>query len=471
MGVEYVTSLSEFNSITRNSGNKLIVVDFYADWCGPCRAIAPLFERLSGQYTGRARFIKVDVDGAPDISQQCGISAMPTFQFFKRGSKVAELQGADPGGLQSTIQQHAPSSSEIAFAGAGQTLGGGTVAEAGPPKVNWDSPAAKEEVQKRREAMAAAAAQRYTAPPPKKEPEPEPEKSTADTPTPAPAAAASSSSGAAASSSAPSASEPKSNDARLKVDQNLLQKMLEMGFPQVRAEKALILTGNKSLEPAMEWCFEHMDDADIDEPLQLVQEDGTEKEVLTPEERKKRANDALLKARKRRQEMDKQAELERERDRIRSGKEVLEAKRKHEENERKIAVEKKRKEKREAALQKKRVQELVAADRAARREKYGGAPVAKKVEEKPKEAPKPAPPPTGGKLQLRFSDGTRMEQHFEPEHTLKDVVDAIVSEKGVTEDRVKLTTMYPKRTFGEEEYGGNLVELKLLPRGVLNVNI
>lgn len=391
---------------------------------------------------------------------------MPTFQFYRRGTRVAELQGADPGGLQSTIERHAPSASEIAFAGAGQTLGGSSAAPSGPPKVNWDSPEAQEEVKKRREAMAAAAAQRYTAPPKKEVPV------KAD-PAPAPApVASSSSSGASASSSAKPAAPPKTTDPRLKVDQALLEKMLEMGFPQVRAEKALILTGNKSLEPAMEWCFEHMDDPDIDEPLQMVKEDGTAKEVLSPEERKKRANEALLKARQKRVEMDKQAEIERERDRIRSGKEVLEAKRQHEENERKRAVEKKRKEKREAALQKKRVQELVAADRAARREKYGKKK--DEVVEQPKEAPKPKPappPPTGGKLQLRFSDGSRMDQHFEPEHTLKDVVDAVVKEKGVSEARVTLSTMYPKRTFGVDEYGGTLVELKLLPRGVLNVNI
>ncbi len=436
------------------------------DWCGPCRAIAPLFERLAGQYMGRARFLKVDVDSARDISQQCGISAMPTFQFYRRGSRVAELQGADPGGLQSTIERHAPSSSEVAFAGAGQTLGGAGAASSGPPKVDWNSPGAQDEVKKRREAAAAAAAQRYTAPPKREEEEPK-------TSQPAASSAASSSAAGSSSSAPPSdTAATKTNDPRLKVDQTLLQKMLEMGFPQVRAEKALILTGNKSLEPAMEWCFEHMDDADIDEPLQMVKEDGTAKEVLSPEERKKRANEALLKARQKRQEMDKKADIERERDRIRSGREVMEAKRQHEENERKRAVEKKRKEKREAALQKKRVQELVAADRAARREKYGKKNVVEQ-QQQPKEVPKPKPaaPPTGGKLQLRFSDGTRMEQHFEPEHTLKDVVDAVVREKGVSEDRVRLTTMYPKRTYERDEYDGNLVELKLLPRGVLNVNI
>ena len=385
---------------------------------------------------------------------------MPTFHFYKNGSRVDEMQGADPGRLQSTVERLAPSSAEVSFSGTGHQLGGSS--SSGPPQVNWDSPAAQDEIKKRREAMAAAASQRYTAP---KNEEPKP---TSDE---KPAAA--SSSAANVKPDEPDATEEKVNDPRLNIDQALLKQMLEMGFPQVRAEKALILTGNKSLEPAMEWCFEHADDADIDEPLAVVSESGKPKPVLSEEERKARANEALLKARKRREEEDLKASHERERNRIRSGKEVAEAKRKHEENERKRAVEAKRKEKREAALEKKRVQELVAADRAARREKFGKKPSQPAPPQEPVQTePKAAAPPAGGKLQLRFSDGTRAERHFEPENTLGDVVDAVLEEKpGTSKAGVRLATMYPRRTFEQDEYDSTLVDLKLLPRGVLNVTI
>lgn len=57
----------------------------YATWCGPCKAISPVLERLSAQYTN-AKFIKVDVDEAAEIAQEYGISAMPTF-FFSRTEK------------------------------------------------------------------------------------------------------------------------------------------------------------------------------------------------------------------------------------------------------------------------------------------------------------------------------------------------------------------------------------------------
>lgn len=409
---------------------------------------------------------------------------MPTFVFIKDGRQIDSLQGAEPNGLQRLIERHAPKQGEISFAGAGHQLGDSS-SEAGPPKVNWDSPAAQDEINRRREAMAAAAAQRYSKPaapaPTPEEPKNEEPRAGAeggDAATGTVAAAPAPSGAADGGAAAAAASSSAANDARLKVDQNLLNQLLEMGFTKVRAEKSLILSGNKSLEASMDWIFQHQEDADIDEPLVMVTEDGVAKPVLSEEERKKRANEALLRVRKKREEEDRKAEHDRERNRIRSGKEITEAKRKHEENERKRAIEAKRKEKLAAAAEKKRVQELVAADRAARREKFGKKPSG----DVPAAAPAPvqaaskpaarAAPPTGGKLQLRFSDGTRAEQHFELEHTLNDVIDAVVREKpSVAKSAIRLATMYPRRTFQANDYEMTLVDLKLLPRGVLNVTI
>lgn len=62
--------------------DKIVAVDFYADWCGPCKMISPRFESLSLEYPNII-FLKVNVEHLKGTSRKCGISAMPTFQFFK----------------------------------------------------------------------------------------------------------------------------------------------------------------------------------------------------------------------------------------------------------------------------------------------------------------------------------------------------------------------------------------------------
>nr|ALG35748.1 thioredoxin-like protein-1 [Inonotus obliquus] len=100
MTVTVVKTLDEFKSII--SKDKPTVFDFWATWCGPCRVISPIFEKLS-ESTGDVEFYKVDVDEASDIAQEVGIRAMPTFVLFKNGSKVDELVGANPAALQASL--------------------------------------------------------------------------------------------------------------------------------------------------------------------------------------------------------------------------------------------------------------------------------------------------------------------------------------------------------------------------------
>ncbi|CAL1590793.1 unnamed protein product [Knipowitschia caucasica] len=100
--MKYLTSKDEFDAELEQAGNKLVVIDFTATWCGPCRTIAPEFEKLAAQIPD-VIFVKVDVDEAAELSQHCGISCMPTFQFYKNKVKVAEITGADLGKLKSTV--------------------------------------------------------------------------------------------------------------------------------------------------------------------------------------------------------------------------------------------------------------------------------------------------------------------------------------------------------------------------------
>ena len=102
MTVHEVRNLAEFRDVLEK--NKVVIVDFWAPWCGPCRFISPVLEKMSDE-TDSIHFAKVDVDQAEDVSQEYGIRAMPTFIAFKDGEKVDEVVGADPLKLQKMVEQ------------------------------------------------------------------------------------------------------------------------------------------------------------------------------------------------------------------------------------------------------------------------------------------------------------------------------------------------------------------------------
>ncbi len=85
----------------------LTVVDFWAPWCGPCRFVAPVIEQLAGEYAGRVRFAKLNVDDAPNTSSAYGIRSIPTIALFKDGSPVDGVVGAVPKAqLAALIEKH-----------------------------------------------------------------------------------------------------------------------------------------------------------------------------------------------------------------------------------------------------------------------------------------------------------------------------------------------------------------------------
>ncbi|KAH0359287.1 DUF1000-domain-containing protein, partial [Aureobasidium melanogenum] len=102
--IVHIESPQQFSSLL--SSSRIVVTDFYADWCGPCKAIAPFYEQLANSLSrpNQITFTKVNTDNQKDIAQTYNITAMPTFMVFKNGRETQRIRGADPKALDAAVK-------------------------------------------------------------------------------------------------------------------------------------------------------------------------------------------------------------------------------------------------------------------------------------------------------------------------------------------------------------------------------
>ncbi|HEX6961704.1 MAG TPA: thioredoxin [Lacipirellula sp.] len=97
---EEMAAVQEINDTNFNAevleSDQVVLVDFWAPWCGPCRQIAPVVEQLAGENAGSAKVVKVNVDDARESAQNYGVSSIPTLMVFKSGEVVDRFVGVQP---------------------------------------------------------------------------------------------------------------------------------------------------------------------------------------------------------------------------------------------------------------------------------------------------------------------------------------------------------------------------------------
>ncbi|PQE32597.1 putative thioredoxin protein [Rutstroemia sp. NJR-2017a WRK4] len=122
----HIESPMQFSKLLGSS--TIVVSDFYADWCGPCKAIAPTYESLAAKHSkpNRVTFTKINVDNQQSISQRYGVRAMPTFLIFKSGTVIETIQGADARRLTTAIENAVKLAgpAQPVYSSTGRTLGG-----------------------------------------------------------------------------------------------------------------------------------------------------------------------------------------------------------------------------------------------------------------------------------------------------------------------------------------------------------
>lgn len=90
------------------AGDKLVIIDFFATWCGPCKRISPLLDELAKEHADDLVILKVDVDELDDLAKEYKIDIMPTFVFKRNGTNLDTVTGSNEDKLKEVIKKHLP---------------------------------------------------------------------------------------------------------------------------------------------------------------------------------------------------------------------------------------------------------------------------------------------------------------------------------------------------------------------------
>ncbi|XP_068158578.1 thioredoxin-2 [Drosophila tropicalis] len=101
-----IESKEALDQIIDEAGNKHVLVEFYATWCGPCAIIGPRLEQLAEEYADRLLILKIDVDDHEDIAIEYDVTSMPTFLVLKNKVKLAQFVGSNSEKVESTVEKY-----------------------------------------------------------------------------------------------------------------------------------------------------------------------------------------------------------------------------------------------------------------------------------------------------------------------------------------------------------------------------
>ncbi|KAF5240820.1 hypothetical protein FAUST_4157 [Fusarium austroamericanum] len=113
MSIVQIDTKAQFDELLKS--HKVVIIDASAQWCGPCKAISPIFHRLSADESydrEKVVFAKFDTDDVPDLAQELAVRSIPAFFFFRDGEQVNTMAGANPGGLTKLVTQAIEASKE-----------------------------------------------------------------------------------------------------------------------------------------------------------------------------------------------------------------------------------------------------------------------------------------------------------------------------------------------------------------------